>query len=473
MTFNPTVKAALALALLSALVYTPAFLYTRSLSGVEADRGVVETLPVYGSDSSGFVSLADNWLTHGNFGHERGEHETFRTPGYPFMLALWKSVFGSYTYFPLLQILLVYLTAVLLFSLGRFLFSSPVGAVASVLFLIDPNTIYHALVILSEIPHVFFLTLATYVIIVRPRVFSPEFVSGVLLALSVLIKPVSLYLPLIFALYIVVREAMSGAEFVRRAALSVLLLLLSFSAVLMPWIARNRVVSGVWGVSSVSAFNLFHYTVPEFLSYRDHITPDQGRLRLQNEAPVPLSGYADLAYSAQLTHVALGYIVRDPLHFAEFYAVKTLPFFFSSSLDNFFATYNDIAGAAVFPQKSVNLTNLLLRGDVAGVVHYLRANPVSTTEQIILCALLLLAFIALLGRVRFREITFLFLIVLYFAAVTGPVAYARFRIPASPFLFILASAGFFASMRLLWRKPRAVGAALSPSLSPFTTKPRP
>jgi hypothetical protein len=50
---------------------------------------------------------------------------------------------------------------------------------------------------------------------------------------------------------------------------------------------------------------------------------------------------------------------------------------------------------------------------------------------------------------RIPHIWLLFLSLVYFASVTGVVAYARFRIPAGPFLFILAVTGFIASMQII------------------------
>lgn len=467
-------KVILYLLLLVGALYTPAFLNMRDLATFQTSRGEKETLPVYGSDSGGFVSLANNFLQTGQFRHPDSLAETFRTPGYPALLAVWKEVFGSYTFFPVLQIILVYLTALMIYHLGYLLFRPLVGVLAATLFVLDPNILFHSLVILSEIPHVFLMVLGTYLLFLPRERFSipPECVSGILFGLAVLVKPVSLYVPAIFVLYLLVSRWKSKqvAQNNHRAWRSAFVFFLVYVAVLMPWSIRNYHVSGVWGISSVSSFNLFFYTVPEFLSFKDHITPDEGRMRLSRELALPDAPLSDLKYAPALQKVALRYIAENPLQFAGFYAVKTIPFFFSSSLDNLFTVYNDVRRATIFHPSTANLTNFLLKGDVKSVLLDFKAHPAIFAEQILLGFLILFALLALILRKTQRaELILLFFVVAYFAAVTGPVAYARFRVPASPFLFILAAVGFSASIELLWPPKKEKNPRSFPLSFPSTT----
>lgn len=460
----------LVLALLVGALYIPSFIHTRTLSSVQEDKGFTP-LPVYGSDSVGFASLADTLLEHGNLGYKPGEFDTFRTPGYPLLLAGWKGMFGSYDYFPLFQIVLVYLTSLLIFCIGNRLFSVHVGALAAGLFVLNPNVLYHSLTLLSEIPHVFLLSLSVFLVIVRPRMpIHPVFAAGLVLGFATLIKPVSLYLPVAVALYSVAENVPQNdwKKILSRSALTVATFTLAFVAVLLPWLLRNYRVAGVAGISSVSAFNLFHYTVPEFLSFKEGITPDQGREKLQKEISFSPSEIGELRRSSEIQRVALSYISDDPVRFVYFYTVKSAPFFLSSSLDNLFVTYNDVRGEQVFSPSTANLTNFLLTGDVKSILRELKAHPSVAAEQAGLAFLFAFAFIGLIFHWRKPGAWLLFLSVGYFAAVTGVVAYARLRIPAEPFLFLLASAGFSASMGLLW--PRKQGKKSSPLLFPHITK---
>lgn len=469
-----TLPVAMLLAVFVAVLYVPAFAYTRELAAGQVLRGETSVLPVYNSDSAGYVALADNLVAHARFG-TGSIPDTFRTPGYPALLALWKLVFGSYDFFPLLQIALVFGTALLIFLIGRGLFSFGVGAAAAALFTLDPNTLYHSLVILSEIPYVFLIALAAYLVFVPRRRFLPsEWLAGFVLGLSVYVKPVSLYLPAVFVAYLLLREIWNRREGrARRFVSAALLLVLAYAAVLLPWLARDWRVSGAWGISSVSSFNLFVYTAPEFLSYREGITPDQARAQLARQTPVPPAQYANLRYSSKLQSAALGVVFAHPLSFAKFYAVKTVPFFFSSSLNNIFVTLDDVLGEERFPTSNANLTNLLLKGDVGAVWRQIASRPAVAAEQVILGLVCLFALLSFLDRKRFPEVAALALLVAYFAAVTGVVAYARFRIPASPFLFILASAGFSASIGFVWKRAREKPGGRSPSSSPHTTNPPP
>jgi hypothetical protein len=239
--------------------------------------------------------------------------------------------------------------------------------------------------------------------------------------------------------------------------------------VLLPWVARNYARTGAAGISSVAAFNFFHYNVPEFLATKEGITPDQARLRLEKEVPFPPSSYADLARSKALMKVALGYIRANPIAYAQFYVIKTVPLFLSSSLENIFYSYNAVVGKEVFATNNVNMTGLIMKRDWHGLFSALKKFPLLTGEQLLLALAGLFGLLALL-RKESHFATFLFLaIIAYFALLTGPVAYARFRTPFEPFWFVLAAVGFSASIGRVWQRktPQKVATRLALS-SPRT-----
>ncbi|MBU6390563.1 hypothetical protein KGQ31_03390, partial [Patescibacteria group bacterium] len=212
--------------------------------------------------------------------------------------------------------------------------------------------------------------------------------------------------------------------------------------VVMPWVIRNKDVSGVWGISSVKDFNFYQYNVPEFLSYKYNITPDKARLILEGQiAPVTPAEAVDLRYSPALAKVWMSYVRQFPISFAAFYIVKTVPFFLSSSVKAFEVAYNTIVGNDVFIIPASNLTNILLHGHLHEFFLELRHYPVLTLEEIFWTCVLLLSLVPLVPKEgRFHAVLFLAL-VFYFALLTGVVAYPRFRLPAAPFLFLLASQG--------------------------------
>ena len=105
-------------------LYLPFFFHLLDLRELQINRGegLHTVLPIYGSDSIGYGLLADNLLQNGSLaygGDYLHKPDTFRTPGFPAVLAVFKAVSGSYKYFPLLQILFVVGTAFLIYKIGR------------------------------------------------------------------------------------------------------------------------------------------------------------------------------------------------------------------------------------------------------------------------------------------------------------------------------------------------------------------
>ncbi len=114
----------------------------------------------------------------------------------------------------------------------------------------------------------------------------------------------------------------------------------------------------------------------------------------------------------------------------------------SSGVETFFTSYNDGAREEIFPTIQENLTGLLLSGKIGKVFHIVKENPMIGAEQVILLGLWLLALLSLAVARKRKElfkVLLFWIIILYFAVLTGPVAYSRYRLPATPFLFLLAS----------------------------------
>jgi 4-amino-4-deoxy-L-arabinose transferase-like glycosyltransferase len=451
-------KSVLLILAITLAIYLPVFLHMIYLGSEQLKSGEPAsfTLPVYGSDSVGFVLLADELLSTHQF--TSSYVETFRTPGFPMTLASWKGVFGSYRFFPLFQIFLTFLTSVFIYFIGKKLFRNSVGMVGAVLYLLSPNVIFHANVILSETVFVFLLVLAVFLVLCgNERKPWREVGSGLALGFAVLVKPIAIILPLLIMLVYAVKNWSNGVERKRIIAGGVIILL-CFGATVMPWLARNHAKTGVVGFSSVSSVNLFFYNVPEFLSFRDGISPDQGREIMAEKVPnIPPREWADLRHSSDLMNAGLSVIKDDPIGYAKFHALKTIPFFLSSGLDNIFVVYNDVVDREVFKYSDANLTNLLAEGNYKALLAEMKKSFATSAEQFVWLGLLLLAVPALVFGKGYRlNVLFLILFVAYFAVLTGPVAYARFRMPVEPFIMLLAVFGFFVSMDMIWPRKQAL-----------------
>lgn len=422
------------------ILYVPIMLHLMNFPAV---------FPVYG-DGQYYVVLADNLLQHGIFSGSLTAPflpATFVMPVYPFLLALFKGIFGSYMLFPLVQMILVGATSFLIFKIGERAFSYGVGLVAALLFIVDPTTIMQTMTIMTDITYTFFLVLAVYFLFANEAQHQRVvFFSGAFLGLAMLTRVISMFLPiLIVPLYFFLKR---GELPLKKIVINVLILALAYAAVVMPWVARNRIVSGVWGIAAEKSLNLFQYYVPEFLSYTRGISADEGRKLLMLDLALAVGGKeikdaGSLEYAAVEEKIALGYVWRDMFGYAKFHLIKTIPFFLSSGLKNVMIYYNDAVGYRAFETNTGNLTTLFFHGRFGEFLSELRVSPLVTIEQIFWFVIAILATIGVLFSRKSHRVSAMCLggLVLYFAILTGPMAYSRFRLPAAPFLFLLAAVG--------------------------------
>lgn len=97
-------------------------------------------------DSLGYHDLALCIKNHFTFCGD-----AFRTPGYPFFVAIIYSLFGNYPYTVLfVQIFLNLLSIVLMYKIGKELFSEKIGFFAAVVFSMDLHHLIFIYQILTE-----------------------------------------------------------------------------------------------------------------------------------------------------------------------------------------------------------------------------------------------------------------------------------------------------------------------------------
>jgi hypothetical protein len=132
------------------------------------------------------------------------------------------------------------------------------------------------------------------------------------------------------------------------------------------------------------------------------------------------------------------------LGYAKFHLVKTLPFFMNDGLRDI----NLNTHLLYIPPTPTNFTDLLLHKKYADILRYfVTPQPdlvllvIGSVFWISVSVLWLLG--TLLSIVKRDERMWFFLIasgiILYFAVLSSPVIQPRYRMPATPFLFLLAS----------------------------------
>ncbi|HEX3582757.1 MAG TPA: hypothetical protein VH087_13400 [Thermoanaerobaculia bacterium] len=400
-------RASLDLAFLAALTLLTNFVYFAYSNG-----------DYFFPDSRTYIEPAQSMLAGRGFVRAGGIIETFRTPGYPLFLMLFRSV----TTVVVVQHLMNVALAMAIYLFARQRFSRGVAIAAAVLFALDTPTILYANKVLTETLFTAVLFALIWLVLgeshaAKRRVRGVPVamtVAGLLAGALVLIRPAAI---LYFAVVAIV--------FVRRRRIAIFVI----ASLLLPlgWAARNKARTGVFAISDVAGINmLLHRAAPSLAIFDDYAFDDALKDR-QNE----LSADADTEIERTL-HIASAGDLNPAQH----------------------AKWFGRIGRRIALQHPFGLAVVLIRGVF---VNLFDSDAEATTmlssvpESLLQIALDVwthaIALLALAGiwliRKRDRTLSLFFaLTVAYFVVISaGSEAEARFRVPIVPVIAISAAIG--------------------------------
>ncbi len=227
--------------------------------------GVLLTNPhvVVQVDSASYLNPALALLHDDRFLHSIGGHqpEFVRTPGYPLFIALVYRVFGhSHAALLLTQALISTLTVFVVWRLGSRMWSVGVALLGSLLTIAEPLQWYSTGTILSE-------SLATLLLVLVAaigfRLFADERLRwqcaallGLAIALATMVRPVTYYLPVVAAAFLVVTASRRHLS-LRRTFQLIAALFLPLLVIVGGWQLRNHEEVDSWRLSGVEGKNLY------------------------------------------------------------------------------------------------------------------------------------------------------------------------------------------------------------------------
>ncbi len=385
----------------------------------EEDQYFKEMIPPF--DSQEFLALAQNLSREHRFSWAT-QPNTFRTPLYPIFMAL----FGvNIPLFLFSQILFGVATVLLLFLTGKQLFGEESGLIAALFFALDiPNILFNSL-IMSETLLVFFLTLGTFLLFRNRYLF-----SGLAFSLAALTKPIALYIFLPILLFLLFSKRLKAG----------IIFILSFSILILLWMARNYRNYKIFAFTSIDGYNLLYHNLSALEANLDRTTFYEAKEkvwravkdRFNSNNPFYLSQISkEYATKRILKHFWRYALIHIKGMFLPLFGIK------SDDLVLRFVRYKDKDG-----RIRNSITDTTLSPLVKGAIFLLGG-----WEIIIIGIALILFILSLrysLGR-SFRII--LFLIMLYFLFISAPLPDGRFRIPSLAFLY-LGAASIFQSKKV-------------------------
>jgi 4-amino-4-deoxy-L-arabinose transferase-like glycosyltransferase len=396
-------------------------------------------------DSVTYVGLASSML-HGYFALPGEAYEYFRSPGYPGFIAAVEFFGGSYFVVTFLQILMAFATALMIRALGTKYLDARIGIVASLLFLLNPIVISLTLQIMSDLVFTFLLLLGVTIILffVQKEKDAHTQISAVILAALVFaaatyVRPAGLVtLPLFIAPILVASLS------VTRKFWYAVLLAGVFLLALLPWMIRNYDHSGVFSFSSLAAYNLTFYNVPMFEAATQHDSLLSEEAKIATTLGVPISEWGNLSESPTLEKYDKSILLKSPVQYAAYHLFESTGFFVNSGLGPFLSFMSVPFHYSLPPTSKLNLKDLLLQGKITLFVQTVISPWWLFVERIFLAIGGVLAIFGVFVKRREPFVWLAAFIILYFAALAGPVAEARYRLPAEPFLATLIASGLIA-----------------------------
>jgi hypothetical protein len=377
---------------------------------------------------------------------------SYGVPLYPFFLAFFLWLTGSYAVTAMVQLVLGALIPVMgMYFARRLLPPTPpfkhaplvVGAVLA----LSPYQVLFSFIFYTEtlFTLVFGVFLALFLNFLRKPSLRLAVWSGVLLGMATLIKPTVQYV-LLFAIAFALwhfRKALRRDIFAKLACFAFLFLL-----VLTPWLYRNYRVFHTVSLGTQMPFNLYEVLLPSVLSVEHHSSFASEQQKLALSA-------ADIFYDppADLTRVAVTEIAQHPTALVELSALNALTFFTHDGMLTF------LQAARITPDTYLQKPAFLLLISAPWQFARMIGEYLHTSVAVILFARLFwvlvtacfLAGLYKLFRARLfsPELAFVTLIIVYFMLTTmvnGLTVNARFRMPVEPMLLIVAYAGLMLSL---------------------------
>lgn len=372
--------------------------------------------------------------------------EALHVPGYPLFLALTAIPFGTPLIAFMLQALMLAYSVVLLYRLTTGFFSERTRFWGALVYGVEPFAAFMAASLLTESLFMFLFLWALYSarVAYERNSFWLWSLAGLLFGASVLVRPVGVYL-----VPVLLVGAGLAAWKQNKIVLGALIGLVCFAAIPGAWAARNYVHFGAPVIATKGPFTLYFYNVEQLLEYKLGLSSQEAAEYLFNEAK---KDNPELAHRDDLrSPVYAGYLSKKSVEFIGadlplYLKIQTL------SLGTFFLSdgYRLLLQSMEVPIAPLpNITKTLANGAWGDLAAYFMQNPYSLLVFMTgtlfwgLAALLaglspIVAWRSKDGRALLGTIL-LTLMIAYFAALTGPVAQARYRVVVEPFLFILAT----------------------------------
>lgn len=392
-----------------------------------------------------------------------------RPPLWPYLIALLASVFGSYWAVTVFELFVGAAIPVLGYRLSRLLFSDEKGRnialAVGLAMAVSPYPVLLSSLLYSETCFTFLLLIGLILLIrfCQDGSWRSLVWSAVWLGLATLVKPTIQYVPILVPIFLIwyFWKELTPRRLWQFATFAAL-----FMAMIAPWLVRNRVEFGVWGMSAQPAYNLAVYLAPTVLAI-----DNKTNFQTEKDAYTLRPGFDEnditLATSKRYSSEAIAVILQHKGALLQSILNTSVTFFTHDGL------------LTILQYSGITIPNVLQKPALWLLVH----EPVTLLKAIGHYAFSPAAVI-IIFRIIWVVITGFFCwgvyrvfmqrneygkrtladkkllllalcVVLYFMATTainGLGVNARFRVPVEVFIFLFAFYGLFEARRTILSK---------------------
>lgn len=378
--------------------------------------------------------------------------DTFRTPGYPFFIAIFYAIFGAKPWVVLFaQIFVDLVTIYYVFKIGEMLFSRRVGMIAATFLAIDPTSIMWTTSLYSDPFFSSFLWISLYFYLrgLKLGEWRDLIIAAGLLGLATLIKPAAQYYAIILMVFALLWSLTTQLVKLKYVFLYGFVFVITIS----PWLYRNYALYDTAKLSSVQGimmlWNVAYAEADETHQNGRSIIDKYVSQAKDSGYYVPQGTYSGLRNQSELGNPFVGSAFANNMGMQH---VKTHPLLFAShwikgTVNAFInlGTY-DIANKLGFTPTMMPL-NVYTKGGFTVISAFFQTKSVAeiVSGMIMLVLLLtnyltfLLGTYILIKRQQWAILSLFFISILYFPFTGGGVSIARYKLPIEPFYFLIGA----------------------------------
>ena len=369
--------------------------------------------------------------------------DAFRTPGYPFFISIIYFISGNYvSHVLLVQIFLNLISIVLLYKIGKELFSEKAGFIAAVLFSMDLHHIIFIYYILTETIYttIFLLALFFFIKAIKTNQLKFFLFTGILYGISALVRPISqfyIFCVFAFTLLYYLKTWKKGIRFS-------FILLIGYFVAIAPWCARNYNEYGHFALSNIKGYNLLFWNASYYEAKRQHKTIEEINQSFVVELEKmgwkkDANPFVKEKHDGELANKIIKANFADYL---KTHLIGTVKIHLSLGTQS-------LTEVLHIPSKKFSEEEKYTNGIFTLMKKFFAQKTVAEIllglfVAVFLAIIYFFACIGIWQMIKTKQ-TLIMLFLLgsagYFALISGIISYARYRLPSIPFYILLASVG--------------------------------